>query len=407
MVRTAILTLWLLALSAPAALAYPGQGRRRRHSRRDDRPGRHEGRLHPDHRVPDPDRAAPVAAPEPAREAQGPPPRGGQGPPRARRPPRRLVIRYERRGSAALVTIDRPERHNAIDGPTARALLRGLRPLRRRRRRRTCSSSPARATQAFCAGADLKALETLDPDAPGGPLGFTRLASPKPTIAAISGHCLAGGFELALWCDLRVATTTATFGCAERRWGVPLIDGGTQRLPRIVGTGRALDLILTGRTIDAHEAHAIGLVTEIADPAPRRARARARRARSPPTRATPPTATAAPCSTARGCRSTRASRSRPRSAASGSATALEGARRFAASATPSPNRVSDCRAYEEDSSFSHSPSPRSAARRRRGRHLPRLQLRRRRQDLGQQRLEAVRRHRRRGRGHELHRRHRR
>ncbi len=118
--------------------------------------------------------------------------------------------------------------------------------------------------QAFCAGADLKAIETLDPDAPGGPLGFTRLSSPKPTIAAVSGWCLAGGFELALWCDLRVATEDARFGFAERRWGVPLIDGGTQRLPRIVGEGRALDLILTGRTIDAAEAHAIGLVTEVA-----------------------------------------------------------------------------------------------------------------------------------------------
>jgi enoyl-CoA hydratase len=117
--------------------------------------------------------------------------------------------------------------------------------------------------QAFCAGADLKAIETLDPDAPGGPLGFTRLSSPKPTIAAVSGWCLAGGFELALWCDLRVATEDARFGFAERRWGVPLIDGGTQRLPRIVGEGRALDLILTGRTIDAAEAHAIGLVTEV------------------------------------------------------------------------------------------------------------------------------------------------
>ena len=105
--------------------------------------------------------------------------------------------------------------------------------------------------QAFCAGADLKAIETLDADAPGGPLGFTRLDSPKPTIAAVSGWCLAGGFELALWCDLRVATEDARFGFAERRWGVPLIDGGTQRLPRIVGQGRALDLVLSGRTIEA------------------------------------------------------------------------------------------------------------------------------------------------------------
>ena len=184
--------------------------------------------------------------------------------------------------------------------------------------------------QAFCAGADLKALETLDADAPGGPLGFTRLASPKPTIAAISGHCLAGGFELALWCDLRVATTTATFGCAERRWGVPLIDGGTQRLPRIVGTGRALDLILTGRTIDAHEAHAIGLITEIAEPGTtssarsqlgrgdRRAPARHHQQRPPRgARRRGPAARA------------KASRWRPRSAAARIATALEGARRFA------------------------------------------------------------------------------
>jgi len=117
--------------------------------------------------------------------------------------------------------------------------------------------------QAFCAGADLKAIETLNPDAPGGPLGFTRLASPKPTIAAVSGWCLAGGFELALWCDLRVASEDARFGFAERRWGVPLIDGGTQRLPRIVGEGRALDLVLSGRTVEAAEAHAIGLVTEV------------------------------------------------------------------------------------------------------------------------------------------------
>jgi enoyl-CoA hydratase len=175
------------------------------------------------------------------------------------------VIRYERHGSAALVTIDRPERHNAIDGATAGALLEAFRDFSSDDDAHVLVLTGA-GDQAFCAGADLKALETLDPDAPGGPLGFTRLASPKPTIAAISGHCLAGGFELALWCDLRVATTTATFGCAERRWGVPLIDGGTQRLPRIVGTGRALDLILTGRTIDAHEARSFGLITELTEP---------------------------------------------------------------------------------------------------------------------------------------------
>ena len=121
---------------------------------------------------------------------------------------------------------------------------------------------------AFCAGADLKALETLGPrlQDPAGPLGFTRLTPPRPTIAAVSGWCLAGGFELALWCDLRIATEGSTLGFTERRFGVPLIDGGTQRLPRIVGLGRALDLILTGRLVHADEALRIGLLTEIVPP---------------------------------------------------------------------------------------------------------------------------------------------
>ena len=139
-----------------------------------------------------------------------------------------MAVHYARRGCAAVLTIDRPERRNAIDGDTAAALLDGF--------ERFCGDDAARVLVltgagdvAFCAGADLKAIGTLDPDAPGGPLGFSRLTSPKPTIAAVSGWCLAGGFELALWCDLRLATPTAVFGCAERRWGVPLIDGGTQR----------------------------------------------------------------------------------------------------------------------------------------------------------------------------------
>jgi enoyl-CoA hydratase len=119
---------------------------------------------------------------------------------------------------------------------------------------------------AFCAGADLKALDTLDVDAPGGPMGFTRLASPKPTIAAVAGWCLAGGLELALWCDLRIADATARLGFAERRWGVPLIDGGTQRVSRVVGVGRALDLVLSGRVVDAPEALSLGLVTEVVEP---------------------------------------------------------------------------------------------------------------------------------------------
>ena len=118
---------------------------------------------------------------------------------------------------------------------------------------------------AFCAGADLKAIDTLGRALGdrGGPLGFTRLTPSKPTIAAISGWCLAGGLELALWCDLRIAAEGSQLGFPERRWGVPLIDGGTQRLPRIVGLGRALDLILTGRIVEADEALAMGLLTEV------------------------------------------------------------------------------------------------------------------------------------------------
>ena len=119
--------------------------------------------------------------------------------------------------------------------------------------------------EAFCAGADLKALD-LDVDHPDGPMGFTRLTPSKPAIAAIDGWCLAGGLELALWCDLRIATPGSTFGLFERRWGVPLVDGGTQRLPRVVGMGRALELILTGRPVDAEEALRIGLVNEVVAP---------------------------------------------------------------------------------------------------------------------------------------------
>src|ERR687896_1221787 len=172
------------------------------------------------------------------------------------------MVGYERSGAAAIVTIDRPERRNAVDGPTAAALLEAY--------ERFAADDGASVLvltgageDAFCAGADLKALATLDPDAPAGPMGFTRLASPKPAIAAIAGWCVAGGLELALWCDLRIATADARFGCLERRWGVPLIDGGTQRLPRVVGLGRALDLVLTGRTVDAHEALGMGLVSEV------------------------------------------------------------------------------------------------------------------------------------------------
>ena len=172
-----------------------------------------------------------------------------------------------------MLTIDRRERRNAVDVETAGLLLDGFREFE--------SDDDARVLvltgdgpEAFCAGADLKAMAEAGPELssdvldavaarPEGPMGFTRLTPSKPTVAAISGWCLAGGLELALWCDLRIATETARLGFTERRFGVPLIDGGTQRLPLVVGMGRALELILTGRVIDAAEAFDWGLVNEV------------------------------------------------------------------------------------------------------------------------------------------------
>jgi enoyl-CoA hydratase len=174
------------------------------------------------------------------------------------------AVRYERRGSATIITIDRQHRRNAVDGDTAAMLHEGYLRFEEDEQARVLVLTGAGGVS-FCAGADLKSTETMAGRLMSreGPMGFTRLTPSKPTIAAISGFCLAGGLELALWCDLRIATEESTLGYPERRWGVPLIDGGTQRLPRIVGLGRALDLILTGRMIGAREALEMGLLTEI------------------------------------------------------------------------------------------------------------------------------------------------
>ena len=182
---------------------------------------------------------------------------------------------YEIRGTTALLTIERPERRNAVDAETAEELLEAFRRFEADDAARVLVLTGS-GDLAFCAGADLKALAEAGPEVPAatveriagraeGPMGFTRLTAGKPTIAAISGWCLAGGLELALWCDLRIATADAKLGYPERRWGVPLIDGGTLRLPRIVGLGRALDLILTDRIIEAEEASNWGLLTEVVD----------------------------------------------------------------------------------------------------------------------------------------------
>jgi enoyl-CoA hydratase len=173
-------------------------------------------------------------------------------------------VRYERIKSAAVLTIDRPAHRNAVDMETAAQLRQGLREFEAEEEARVLILTGA-GGKAFCAGFDLKSAG-LDVDDPAGPMGFTRLTPSKPTIAAVDGWCVAGGLELALWCDLRLATPQSTFGCFERRWGVPLVDGGTQRLPRVVGMGRALEMILSGRAVEAEEAQRFGLVNELVEP---------------------------------------------------------------------------------------------------------------------------------------------
>jgi enoyl-CoA hydratase len=179
-------------------------------------------------------------------------------------------VHVHREGPVTVVTIDRPEVRNAVDRPTADALESAFRAFD------GDDSSPVAvltgAGGAFCAGADLKAINDgrgnrVDADVTRpGPMGPTRMQLSKPVIAAIEGPAVAGGLELAVWCDLRVAATDAVLGVYCRRWGVPLVDGGTVRLPRLIGHSRALDLILTGRGVGGDEALAMGLVNRLAEP---------------------------------------------------------------------------------------------------------------------------------------------
>jgi enoyl-CoA hydratase len=165
----------------------------------------------------------------------------------------------ERREQVTLVTIDRPAVHNCVDTETASLLEEAVRAFDADDEQRVLVLTGA-AGKSFCSGADLK-----DPPRfrDAGPMGFSRLDVGKPTIAAIAGYCYAGGLELACWCDFRIADETSTFGVLNRRWGVPLIDGGTQRLPRIVGLGNALYLIESGVRIDIAAALRMGLVQEV------------------------------------------------------------------------------------------------------------------------------------------------
>ena len=182
------------------------------------------------------------------------------------------AVSIERSGTVATVILNRPEVRNAVDPPTAAALVAAFQGLDRDDTVHAIVLWGAGGT--FCAGADLRAVSagwnpaalqapSGEPSDPFGPMGPTRLELRKPVVAAVAGFAVAGGLELAAWCDLRVAEADAVFGVFCRRWGVPLIDGGTVRLPRLIGESRALDLILTGRAVDANEALAMGLVNRL------------------------------------------------------------------------------------------------------------------------------------------------
>ncbi|HWL41423.1 MAG TPA: crotonase/enoyl-CoA hydratase family protein [Ilumatobacter sp.] len=180
------------------------------------------------------------------------------------------AVRVEHHGPVTVVTIDRPHARNAVDGPTATELETAFAAFDADDERAVAVLTGAAGT--FCAGADLKAIgegrgnRVHDDITQPGPLGCTRMLLDKPVIAAVEGFAVAGGLELALWADLRVAASDATFGVYCRRWGVPLVDGGTVRLPRLIGQSRALDMILTGRGVSGEEAYGWGLANRITPP---------------------------------------------------------------------------------------------------------------------------------------------
>jgi enoyl-CoA hydratase len=179
------------------------------------------------------------------------------------------TILTERRGATFVITINRPEVRNALDEPTAATLAQALREFDRNDELVAAVLSGSGGT--FCSGFDLKSVAdgTRMPrvsEEGDGPLGVTRMQLSKPVIAAIEGHAVAGGLEVALWCDLRVAAENAIFGVFNRRWGVPLVDGGTLRLPRLIGQSHALDLILTGRGVSGQEALTMGLANRLTRP---------------------------------------------------------------------------------------------------------------------------------------------
>jgi enoyl-CoA hydratase len=178
-----------------------------------------------------------------------------------------MSVRTDKNGPVTTVVLSRPEVRNAVDGPTASALADAFRAFEEDDEARVAVLWGEGGI--FCAGADLKGMvtdrrNTMDPDmSTDGPMGPSRMLLSKPVIAAVAGHAVAGGLELALWCDLRVAEESAVFGVFCRRWGVPLVDGGTVRLPRLIGLSRALDMILTGRPVGAEEALVWGLANRV------------------------------------------------------------------------------------------------------------------------------------------------